>query len=87
VAIAALVGGSDGLVVFVGEVSLDDDPSLEPPESVLGVGGVELGGVGAVVVVVDGVDGVVQVGDPIGEVPDVALESEPDDVDRPVPVV
>jgi hypothetical protein len=76
VAIAALGGGSDGLVVSVEEASLDDDPSLEPPELVLGAGGLELGSVGVVVVVVV-VDGVVHV----GEVPEVALESEPDDVD------
>jgi hypothetical protein len=82
VAIESLGAGSDGMVVSAEEASLDGDPSLELPESLLAGGGVELGGVGeVVVVVVDDVDGVVQLEDPVGEVPEVPLESEPDDVD------
>jgi hypothetical protein len=79
VAIPALGGGA-GLVVSVEAVSLDGDPALEPPESAVAVGGVELGGVVVVEVVVvgvdDGVDDVVQVAETIGEVPEVPLEPD-----------
>jgi hypothetical protein len=89
VSIAALGVGSDGVVDAGGEVSLDDDPSVESPESLLEAGGEgvgsELGGAVVVVVVVVVVGGGEQTGEPVGEVPAVESEFEPDDVVATVP--